>query len=86
MGSGQTARFDRPYSNTIFTSGQGGIIMAVTQQILLTAPPADCQRAMAYGVPVAHMAYRVGPGRASLPLQPPAYAARRAYGAGRRGL
>ena len=72
MGSGQTARFDRPYSNTIFTSGQGGIIMAVTQQILLTAPPADCQRAMAYGVPVAHMAYRVGPGgrlyRSNLPL------------------
>lgn len=46
--------------------------MAVTQQILLTAPPADCQRAMAYGVPVAHMAYRVGRGghlyRANLPL------------------
>ena len=46
--------------------------MSVTQQIILTAPPADCQRATACGVPVAHMAYRIGAGghlyRAEIPI------------------
>lgn len=47
-------------------------MMAVTQQIILTTPPGDCQRATAYGIPVAHMAYRIGHGahlyRADIPL------------------
>lgn len=34
--------------------------MSVTQQITLIAPPADCRQAMACGLPVAHMAYRIG--------------------------
>lgn len=46
--------------------------MSVTQQIILTSPPADCQRATACGVPVAHMAYRIGAGghlyRADIPI------------------
>jgi len=46
--------------------------MAATQQIILTSPAADSQRAMTHGVPVAHMAYRIGKGghlyRADIPL------------------
>lgn len=46
--------------------------MAVTQQIILTTPPEGCARAAAFGVPVAHMAYRVGYGghlyRSELPI------------------
>lgn len=34
--------------------------MSQTQQFILTAPPGDCRNATAYGVAVAHMAYRVG--------------------------
>ncbi len=36
--------------------------MAVTQQIILTAPPGDGGRAAESGLPVAHMAYRIGQG------------------------
>lgn len=46
--------------------------MSQTQQIILMAPPADCRNAAAFGVPVAHMAYRVGGNgrlyRAELPV------------------
>lgn len=46
--------------------------MSQTQQIILTAPPSDCQSAGTCGVPVAHMAYRIGGNgrlyRAELPV------------------
>lgn len=46
--------------------------MSVTQQITLIAPPADCRQAMACGLSVAHMAYRIGSRghlyRADIPL------------------
>lgn len=45
--------------------------MAITQQLILTAPPQDCLRAADFGLPVARMTYRVGKGghlyRAELP-------------------
>ena len=45
--------------------------MAITQQLILTAPPDSCLRAAESGLPVARMAYRVGRGgrlfRAELP-------------------
>lgn len=34
----------------------------ITQQLILTSPPGDSTRAGAFGLPVAHMAYRVGRG------------------------
>lgn len=34
--------------------------MSVTQQFFLTSPPGTCAQATAFGVPVAHMAYRIG--------------------------
>jgi hypothetical protein len=41
-------------------------------KLILTAPPGCTQQAAAYGLPVGHMAYRVGPGarllRANLPI------------------
>ena len=40
--------------------------------LILTAPPSQAQAARAYGLPIAHMAYRVGPGprllRSSVPV------------------
>ena len=45
--------------------------MSSVQQFILTVPPADCRRASAFGVPLAHMAYRIGANgqlhRAALP-------------------
>lgn len=42
-------------------------------RLILTSPPADAQGASSWGLPVGHIAYRVGPGarllRANIPLQ-----------------
>ena len=46
--------------------------MLSKSNLILTAPPSDARAALAYGLPVAHMAYRVGGGphlfRASMPV------------------
>ncbi len=36
--------------------------MAITQQLILIAPPADSDRAASFGLSVAHMSYRIGRG------------------------
>lgn len=36
--------------------------MAITQQLILTVPPEASARAAAFGLPTAHMAYRIGRG------------------------
>ncbi len=45
--------------------------MSTSLQIILITPPANFQQATTFGVPVAHMAYRIGPGgrlyRADIP-------------------
>lgn len=45
--------------------------MAITQQLILTAPPGDCLRASNFGLPLVRLSYRVGRGghlyRAELP-------------------
>ena len=45
---------------------------SILSQLILTAPPPDCRAALRFGLPVAHMAYRVGGGphlfRASMPV------------------
>lgn len=45
--------------------------MAITQQLILTAPPDSCARAAQFGLSVAHMAYRVGRGGQLYRAQPP---------------
>lgn len=46
--------------------------MLTKSKLILTVPPADSRAALGYGVPVAHMAYRVGGGphlfRATMPV------------------
>lgn len=46
--------------------------MQTSMKLLLTAPPDQCRAALRFGLPVAHVAYRVGGGphlfRASIPV------------------
>jgi len=46
--------------------------MLPNSKLILTAPPEQTQAALAFGLPVAHMAYRIGPGchllRSKLPI------------------
>ena len=46
--------------------------MQTSMKLLLTAPPDQCRAALRFGLPVAHVAYRVGGGphlfRANLPV------------------
>ena len=46
--------------------------MQTSIKLLLTAPPDQCRAALRFGLPVAHVAYRVGGGthlfRASIPV------------------
>lgn len=47
--------------------------MPAKPRLILTAPPSDVKAASAYGLPIGHMAYRIGPGgnllRARIPVE-----------------